>query len=35
MIEVMLFAPLILAAWALGAAIIFFIMAALWGWFRG
>jgi len=35
MIEILLFTPLIVAAWMLGAAIILFIVAALWGWIRG
>jgi len=34
-IEILLFAPLIVAAWMLGAAIILFIVAALLGWIRG
>jgi len=35
MIEVLIFAPLIVAVWLLGLAIIFFILSAMWAWFRG
>jgi hypothetical protein len=34
MLEILLFAPLILGAWMISVAIIFFVVAAFWSWLR-